>query len=159
MPKFARPNSYTGKQSNQQWTGDVRAATVAETAAGASRQVYISPSTLLTAFASPDPIGSTTPSTGAFTTLTATKQNYTSLTSVAAAGSSAAGTVALVAGTVVVSTTAVTATSRIRLTVQNLGTVVVPSAICCSARSTGVSFTILASQNTDTSTIFWEVIN
>lgn len=46
MPKFARPNSYTGKQSNQQWTGDARAATLAEALAGASKQLYISPSTL-----------------------------------------------------------------------------------------------------------------
>lgn len=49
MPKFARPNSYTGKQSNQYWTGDVRAATLAETVAGESKQVYISPFTLETA--------------------------------------------------------------------------------------------------------------
>lgn len=49
MPKFARPNSYTGKQSNQQWTGDVRAATLAEALAGASKQIYISPSTLAAA--------------------------------------------------------------------------------------------------------------
>lgn len=46
MPKFARPNSYTGKQSNQQWTGDVRAATLAESLAGESKQIYISPNTL-----------------------------------------------------------------------------------------------------------------
>lgn len=49
MPKFARPNSYTGKQSNQYWTGDTRAATLAETVAGDSKQVYISPFTLATA--------------------------------------------------------------------------------------------------------------
>lgn len=80
MPKFARPNSYTGKQSNQQWTGDVRAATLAETAAGASKQLYISPNTLASAIGdlvdleltAPGPIGSVTPNTGAFTTLTST---------------------------------------------------------------------------------------
>ena len=49
MPKFARPNSYTGKQSNQQWTGDARSATLAETLAGSSAQVYISPLTLAAA--------------------------------------------------------------------------------------------------------------
>lgn len=49
MPKFARPNSYTGKQSNQQWTGDVRASTLNETLAGASKQLYVSPSTLAAA--------------------------------------------------------------------------------------------------------------
>jgi len=49
MPKFARPNSYTGKQSNQQWTGDVRASTLPETLAGSSSQLYVSPATLAAA--------------------------------------------------------------------------------------------------------------
>lgn len=49
MPKFSRPNSYTGKQSNQQWTGEARAATAAEAVAGASKQLYISPATLSSA--------------------------------------------------------------------------------------------------------------
>lgn len=202
MPKFARPNSYTGKQSNQQWTGDARSATLAEALAGLSKQVYISPATLAAAgtalvpdattliegkvslatnaeavtgtvntnkaiipssltarLQAPGAIGGTTPAAGSFTVITGTKQNYTSLASGAAAGAASAGTVALIAGTIVVSTTAVTATSQIRLTCQALGTVTAPSALCCSAKSTGVSFTILASQNTDTSTIFWEVIN
>lgn len=80
MPKFARPNSYNGKQSNQNWTGSARAATVQEANAGDSSQLYISPSTLASAIGSlvdaeltaPGPIGSVTPSTGAFTTLTST---------------------------------------------------------------------------------------
>lgn len=80
MPKFARPNSYTGKQSNQAWTGDVRAANSAEAAAGASPQLYISPVTLASAtgalvnlkLTAPGPIGSVTPNSGAFTTLTST---------------------------------------------------------------------------------------
>src|SRR5690349_11250559 len=46
MPKFARPNSYNGRQSNQNWTGDTRSATESEAARGVSEQVYISPSTL-----------------------------------------------------------------------------------------------------------------
>ena len=49
MPKFARPNSYTGKQSNQNWTGDSRAANSQEVAAGLSEQLYISPATLAAA--------------------------------------------------------------------------------------------------------------
>lgn len=49
MPKFARPNSYNGKQSNQNWTGQTRAATAAEAAAGDSEQLYISPATLASA--------------------------------------------------------------------------------------------------------------
>lgn len=60
MPKFARPNSYTGKQSNQQWTGSVRAANVQEVAAGVSEQLYISPATLATAIATLLPAASET---------------------------------------------------------------------------------------------------
>jgi hypothetical protein len=67
------------------------------------------------------------------------------------------GTAVLVAGTVVVANTSVTANSRIMLTCQALGTVVVPSALCVSARTPGTSFTILASQGTDTSTIAYEI--
>ena len=49
MAKFSRPNSYTGKQSNQNWTGDVRAANSVEAAAGESQTLYISPATLASA--------------------------------------------------------------------------------------------------------------
>jgi len=67
----------------------------------------------------------------------------------------AAGLATLVGGTAVVLTSAVTATSRIRLTGQSLGTVTVPSALTVSARTPGTSFTILASQSTDTSDVAW----
>lgn len=80
MPKFARPNSYTGKQSNQNWTGDARSATLAEAISGANAQTYVSPKTLAAvastivdaSLLSPGPIGSTTPNTGSFTTLDST---------------------------------------------------------------------------------------
>lgn len=49
MAKFARPNSYNGKQSNQNWTGQVRAANATEAAAGEDPSLYISPSTLASA--------------------------------------------------------------------------------------------------------------
>jgi hypothetical protein len=65
------------------------------------------------------------------------------------------GVVTLVAGTAVVTTTAVSATSRIQLTAQTLGTVTAPSALMVSDRTAGTSFTILASQVTDTSVIAW----
>lgn len=68
------------------------------------------------------------------------------------------GVATLVGGTVVVATTAVTANSRILLTGQSLGTVVAPSALTVSARTPGTSFTILASQATDTSDIAWHLI-
>jgi hypothetical protein len=67
------------------------------------------------------------------------------------------GVATLAAGTVVVADTSVTAISRIMLTCQSLGTVVAPSALCVSARTPGTSFTILASQNTDTSVIAYEI--
>lgn len=68
------------------------------------------------------------------------------------------GIATLAAGTVTVSNTAVTANSRIYLTCQSLGTVTAPSALCISARTAGTSFTILASQNTDTSVVAWQIV-
>ena len=67
------------------------------------------------------------------------------------------GVATLAAGTVTVANTSVTANSRIQLTEQALGTVSVPSALCVSARVAGTSFTILASQATDTSTVAYEI--
>lgn len=63
------------------------------------------------------------------------------------------GVATLVAGTVTVSTTAVTANSRILLTVQSLGTVTVPVAIAVTARTAATSFTITSADATDTSVV------
>jgi len=49
MPKYARSNSYDGRQSNQALTGSTRAANTVEAAAGDSTVLYISPSTLASA--------------------------------------------------------------------------------------------------------------
>jgi hypothetical protein len=68
------------------------------------------------------------------------------------------GTATLVAGTIVVSTTAVTANSRIFLTTQSLGTVVAPVAIGITARTAATSFTITSADVTDTSVIAWMII-
>lgn len=87
------------------------------------------------------------------------KTTYSSFATTTTAGANSAGTVALVGGTATVATTAIGASSRVRLTVQTLGTVIIPFAVCCSARSTGVSFTILSADATDTSTVLWEIIN
>lgn len=46
MPKFARPNSYNGRQSNSDITGSTRAAQVLEALSGINDQIYISPFTL-----------------------------------------------------------------------------------------------------------------
>lgn len=241
MPKFARPNSYTGKQSNQYWTGDVRAATVSETSAGDSGQVYISPATLAIAiatllpaasetvagiaeiattaevttgtddtrivsplklaqrFASPPAIGSGTPAAGTFTTVTATstitagttitatlgnisatngnivrgtagnKDVYSSVATTIAAGANSAGTVTLVGGEAVVSTTAVTATSQIRIYRQGIGATgaAATGELSILTRVAGTSFTIRATQPaaanaaqaTDVSVVAWEIVN
>jgi hypothetical protein len=68
------------------------------------------------------------------------------------------GVATLVAGTVVVSTTKVTATSRIQLTAQSLGTVTTPKALAVTARTAGTSFTITSADNTDTSPVAWTII-
>lgn len=67
------------------------------------------------------------------------------------------GLVTLIAGTATVLTSAVTGTSRIHLTAQTLGTVTAPSALTVSARTSGTSFTILASQSADTSDVAWSI--
>lgn len=64
----------------------------------------------------------------------------------------------LVAGVVVVSTTKVTATSRIQITIQALGTVTVPTVIGVTARTAGTSFTITSANVLDTSTIAWMIV-
>lgn len=67
------------------------------------------------------------------------------------------GVATLSAGTVTVSNTSVTATSRIFLTVQSLGTVAVPQALAVTARTAGTSFTITSASITDTSTVAYEI--
>jgi len=67
------------------------------------------------------------------------------------------GTATLSAGTVTVSNTSVTATSRIFLTVQSLGTVAVPQALAVTARTAGTSFTITSASITDTSVVAYEI--
>lgn len=65
------------------------------------------------------------------------------------------GTAVLVAGTVVVANTSVTANSRIFLTSNADGGT--PGFLRVSARSAGVSFTILSSSGTDTSTVAYQI--
>lgn len=67
------------------------------------------------------------------------------------------GVATLVAGTKTVSTTAVTANSRITLSIQNLGTVSAPKPVAVTARTAGSSFTVTSSDNTDTSRVYWEI--
>ncbi len=65
------------------------------------------------------------------------------------------GTATLVAGTVTVSNTSVTANTRIMLTIQSLGTVTAPKAIGITARTASTSFAITSADNTDTSVVAW----
>lgn len=67
------------------------------------------------------------------------------------------GTATLSAGTATVANTSVTATSRIFLTAQSLGTIAVPAALAITARSAGTSFTITSSAITDTSVVAYEI--
>lgn len=66
------------------------------------------------------------------------------------------GVATLVAGSVVVSTTAVTATSRIQLTSQVDGGT--PGFLRVSTRTAGTSFTITSSSGSDTSTVAWFIV-
>jgi hypothetical protein len=66
------------------------------------------------------------------------------------------GTATLAAGTVTVSTTAVTANSRIFLTAQTTGGT--PGALRVSARTAGTSFTITSTSGTDTSQVAWMIV-
>lgn len=65
------------------------------------------------------------------------------------------GTATLVAGTVTVNTTAVSANSRILLTINNPGGT--PGAVYVSARTAGTSFTITSTSGADTSDVVWAI--
>lgn len=68
------------------------------------------------------------------------------------------GVATMVAGSVVVANTSITALSRIQLTVQSLGTVTVPTAVGVTARTPGTSFTITSAGGTDTSVVAYHII-
>ena len=67
------------------------------------------------------------------------------------------GLATMVAGTVTVANTSVTANSRIFLTIQSLGTVTVPMAIGVTVKTVGTSFVITSANVTDSSIIAWEI--
>lgn len=72
------------------------------------------------------------------------------------AAASTMGRATLVAGTVVVATTSVTAASEIFLTCQTPGGT--PGFLRVSARTAGTSFTITSSSGTDTSVVGWMIV-
>lgn len=67
------------------------------------------------------------------------------------------GVATLVDGTVTVSNTSVTDTSRILLTAQSLGTVTAAQALAITDRTASTSFTISSADVTDTSVVAWEI--
>lgn len=79
--------------------------------------------------------------------------------SIATGANASVGTAELVAGTVTVSTTAVTTNSKIFVTVGTLGTVVAPQAMYVDAIVNGTSFDITSADGTDTSFVNWLIIN
>jgi hypothetical protein len=70
----------------------------------------------------------------------------------------AMGIAVLIAGTILINTTRVTANSRIFLTPQSLGTILRPTGVGVTARVPGVSFTITSMDVTDTSPIAWMIV-
>jgi hypothetical protein len=97
------------------------------------------------------------------------KDVYTSVATTTTAGANSAGTVTLVGGTATISTTSVTAASKIRLTRQGvgatganplgllaIGTITASTSFVINAWSS-TDATALAA--TDVSSIFWEIVN
>lgn len=67
------------------------------------------------------------------------------------------GTGTLVAGTVTIANTNITANSRIFITPQNLAGAAVPQALSVTARVVGTSFTVTSASALDTSTFAYEI--
>lgn len=193
------PSGYNGAPATQKKQGIMRFATAAEAAAGTMTNVAISPATAQSAtaldFASPPTLGfgSTTPrpvhgtAIDATTTITATLGNitatngnfvkgtagnkdvYTSVATTTTAGANSAGTVTLVGGTATISTTAVTAASKIRIYRQGIGATGAAALgkLTIGTITAATSFVInsvqaadaTALQASDVSVVFWEIVN
>lgn len=68
------------------------------------------------------------------------------------------GVATLIAGAATVTTSKVTATSRIFLSIQVLGTVATAKSIAVTARNAGTDFTITSEDGTDTSDVAWWIV-
>ena len=132
------------------------------------------------AFVAPGSIAATTSITATLGNITATNGNfvkttagnkdvYTSIAATTAAGANSAGTVTLVGGTATISTTSVTAASKIRIYRQGVGATGAAALgiLTIGTITAGVSFVInavqaadaTALQATDVSVAFWEIVN
>ena len=116
------------------------------------------------------PLGDITATNGNFVKGTAgNKDIYSSVGTTTAAGANSAGTVTLVGGTATISTTAVTASSLIRLYRQGVGATGAAALgfISLGTITAGTSFVInsvqaanaTALQASDVSVVFWEIVN
>jgi len=131
-------------------------------------------------FIAPGSIAATTTLTATLGDITATNGNivrgtagnkdvYSSVASTTTAGANSAGTVTLVSGTATVATTAITASSQVRLYRQSVGSTGAAALgiLTLGTKTAGVSFVInavtaasaVANQTTDVSVIGWEIVN
>jgi hypothetical protein len=115
-------------------------------------------------FIAPGSIEATTTLTATLGDITATDGNLVLGTAgnkieIATGADASVGTVSLIAGTATVSTTAVSASSKIFVTVGTLGTVVAPQAMYVDAIVANTSFDITSADATDTSEVNWLIIN
>lgn len=132
------------------------------------------------AFIAPGSIAATTSLTATLGNITATNGNivrgtagnkdvYSSVATTTTAGANSAGTVTLAGGTATIATTAVTASSQIRLYRQGIGATGAAALgiLTLGTKSAGVSFIInavqaadaTALQASDVSVIGWEIVN
>jgi hypothetical protein len=174
---IASPTAYTGQPGTKYRQGAVRLATDAEVTAGTSKNTAVTPFQMKTVTTGAISATSLTATAG---NITATNGNlvfgtagnktmYTSVASTTTAGANSAGKVTLAGGTATVSTTAVTASSIIRIYRQgvgstgaaalgqlSIGTIVAGTSFVINAWS-AASATALAT--TDVSSIGWEIVN
>lgn len=92
----------------------------------------------------------------AWSTLTGLLSSALGLSVKEGGGAAKMGTAILVAGTVVVPTTAVTANTRVFVSAQAAGGT--PGVVAVSARTAGTSFTLTSSNAADTSTVAWLLV-
>ena len=78
--------------------------------------------------------------------------------SIAEGTNAKSGLATLAAGTVTVSNSSVTSNSRFILTVQSLGTVTIPTMVAITSQSPGTGFTITSADPTDTSVIYYQIV-
>ncbi len=162
------------------WTVVQTALNGVTSVSGTANQITATPTTGAVVLSIPSALtvpGSLTAASGNITatngnfvkTAAGSKDVYTSVATTTTAGANSAGTVTLVGGTATISTTAIAAGSKVRLTRQSVGaTGANPlGLLSVGTISAGASFVInawsgasaLALSTTDVSSIWWEIVN